>query len=549
MTFSARLRLALALAALLPTALITIIVVVGITEQIKRIENRDAEAACRRFSELLDNASSRIGKNLHAIIDDRNFQLVGWKLAAGGRPDRSYFLPLMTLDFVEYMGLDGAVCLSATRPALIGQKTASSAPVPPEKSAIQMTYENDLHGSHPSLAMTIPTENGSIRGGLFLDGMFGDLASAVTRSTITFTDNRASSGRAGPPREIGTPYRSDGRLCAVPAFDSMWEFFPTVQFEPYSLQSLFANFLTAVAAVILFSLLVVIPAGLYFSSRTRREFDTLTQGAMRVASGDFSQPITSAGEDEFAELADSFNHMMKQLTEYRQRLITSQKIAAWQTIGRRIAHEVKNPLTPIAVAADDLRHSYREGRADFEQVLAECTDTIKGEVHRLKKLIEEFSEFARMPAPEITAVSASEFVQALSVLFRDDLATGRLKIVNDLGQAIMRIDPEQMRQVVINLVKNSLEAGCGRCRVCLSPEKDAMALAIEDDGPGFPKRLLDEGITPYFSTKEGGSGLGLIICQRIVYDHGGTLTLENIMNGGARVRISVPMHDAENPHR
>jgi C4-dicarboxylate-specific signal transduction histidine kinase len=141
-------------------------------------------------------------------------------------------------------------------------------------------------------------------------------------------------------------------------------------------------------------------------------------------------------------------------------------------------------------------------------------------------------------------VTAAEFLQPLTVLFKDDLAAGRVIIDSARPEDIrMRIDPDQMQQVIINLVKNSREAGANVCTLAMTATDDRIEMTVEDDGPGFPPKLLDEGIMPYFSTKERGSGLGLTICQRIVFDHEGTLALDNKTEGGGRVRISLPRYD------
>jgi nitrogen fixation/metabolism regulation signal transduction histidine kinase len=269
----------------------------------------------------------------------------------------------------------------------------------------------------------------------------------------------------------------------------------------------------------------------------------LTGGAERVASGDFSNPVISSGENEFSDLAESFNRMMRQLSEYREKLIISQKIAAWQTIGRKIAHEVKNPLTPISIAIDDLRQSYHEQSPAYEKILDECSETIKGEVNRLKKLIDQFSSFAKMPDPELIDIPAEKFLRDITVLFREEMADGRLVIDNRLDKKPIYLDPDQMRQVIINLIKNSLEAGGRQTNLILDREENSFLAVVEDDGPGMPDKIIEEGPAPYYSTKEKGSGLGLIICQRIVYDHGGTMSIENKLEGGARVIITLPLRN------
>jgi signal transduction histidine kinase len=544
-TFSGRLRLALILAALFPTALITLIVVAGLPQEVKRVEHRDASVACERFTDILNQSIYQIRQNLRFITESREFQLVEWDVIAHKRPDPKYRLPLLSLDFVEYLDSDGMILLSANRPALMGQRLGSDSTGALPDSQPRLVYENDLHGSHPAMALAMATENGRLRGGIFLDGTFKEVASAATRSTLNYVDIRGLNiSKATLPGPVGKPYRTSDTLFAIPVFDSTGEFYPVARFAPYERSALFSNFFTAVLAVTVISLAMVIPAGLYFSSRTRRELDTLAGGAARVAQGDFTRPVTPSDWGEFSDLADAFNTMMKQLTEYRDRLIVSQKIAAWQTMGRRIAHEVKNPLTPITVAIDDLRHSFEEHRPDYEQILRENLDTMKREVNRIKKLVDEFSAFARMPAPHIMAVGSDTLAHDIAALYRDDITEGRLMVTNDLGAGSIRIDPDQFREVIINLIKNSREAGSSSCLVHMKRENERLVVIVEDDGPGFPEKLLKEGITPYFSTKKDGSGLGLVISQRIIFDHDGTLALENKPDGGARVIICLPQSHA-----
>jgi len=545
MTFTGRLRLSLVLAAIFPTALIAIIFLVGLSQQVKRIENREAVAACGRFTELLDNTSERIRKNLQYIIDGREFQVMEWGLENRQQPDPKYQVPLLSLDFVEYIIPGGKVLISANRPALVGLEMTAPDQTPLPGPG-HFVYENDLHGSHPSLALSLPTENGYVRGGIFLDGVFRNLASAVTRSDIDFIDLRDEAAETFVrPGAVGQPYRFEDRLYAVLGYDSLGEHYPLARFIPYEQRSLFADFLTAVTVVTIFSLLLVIPAGLYFSARTRREFERLSDGAVRVASGDFSHPVETLSEGEFDDLAESFNRMMRQLTDYRDRLIVSQKIAAWQTIGRKIAHEVKNPLTPISIAIDDLKDSYRSRPDDYEKILEEGAGAIKREVNRLKKLIDQFASFAKMPPPEFSTFSAAALVSDIAVLFKEEITQGRLEIQNESSDANLHLDPEQIRQVLINLIKNSLEAGGRHCLLQVTTEEGRLALTVEDDGPGLPEKIIKEGPTPYYSTKEKGSGLGLVICQRIIHDHEGAMNIENKSEGGARVVITLPMKDGQ----
>lgn len=536
MTFSNRLRMILLIVAVVPAALIAGIVVIGTSEQIERIESREATQASGHFSELINNSLHRVERNIDYVTKSQPFRIMEMRLESGQRPDPQYRLPILSLDFLEYIDSSGTVMLSAERPALVGRNmTGESA----DASSKFFDYESDLEGRHPSIGVTIPTETGYLRGGIFLDGPFQSLAQAVTRAEIEFIAKDDEYDAAQLP-VAGNPYRTDGKLYAVLLNNDNSRYFIRGYFPSGGQDAVFSNFLTGVGAITIVSLVLVIVASVYFSSRAKREISVLTDGAGRVASGDFSQPVLSDSEGELYDLADSFNTMMRQLTEYRNKLIMTEKIAAWQTVGRKVAHEIKNPLTPISIAADDLYRSYRENQPEFEKILTDCTGTIKHEVDRLKKLIDRFSSFAKMPAPNIKSFSASDFVDEISALYWAKIDTGNIRIENKLHSDQLFADADQLRQVIINLLKNSLEADGAPCLLTINESEKAYLLTVEDSGPGFPDKIINEGITPYFSTKADGSGLGLLICQRIILDHNGSMILENKSDGGARVFITLP---------
>lgn len=535
MTFSNRLRLTLLIVAIVPAALIAGIVVIGTSEQIQRIESREATQACGHFSELLNNSVLRIERNIGYVAGSQAFLIMEMRLESGKRPDPQYRLPILSLDFLEFVDSSSIVLLSAERPALVGQ----TIPMDMTAASTFYVYENDLAGSHPSIGVVIPTEVGFLRGGIFLDGAFQSLAQAVTRSEIDFIA-KDDDYNAGQLPVAGNPYRTEDKLYAILMNNDNSRYFIRGFFPSGGQDAVFSNFLTGVGAITVVSLVLVIVASVYFSSRAKREISVLTDGAGRVASGDFSQPVISESEGELYDLADSFNTMMRQLTEYRNKLIMTEKIAAWQTVGRKVAHEIKNPLTPISIAADDLYRSYRENQPDFEKILTDCTGTIKHEVDRLKKLIDRFSSFAKMPAPEIKSFTATDFVDEISALYRAEIDGGYIRIENKLHSSQLSADADQLRQVIINLLKNGLEADGAPCTLTIDESDRFYSLTVKDSGPGFPDKIVNDGITPYFSTKADGSGLGLLICQRIVLDHNGSMTLENKPTGGAQVVITLP---------
>jgi two-component system nitrogen regulation sensor histidine kinase NtrY len=293
--------------------------------------------------------------------------------------------------------------------------------------------------------------------------------------------------------------------------------------------------------VALGSVAVAVLLGFYISARSKREMDNLVEAFGKVAAGDMNTTVMAYSEDEFAKLADSFSEMMQKLRDSQTKLATTEKIAAWQAMARKIAHEIKNPLTPIGISAEDLRRSYREKLPGFDQTLDQNTRMIKTEVDRLGKLLSEFVAFARMRAPEMRVAALEQMLGEIKTLYGEAIESGRLVIVNRSEKARVRVDADQIKQVMVNLVKNGLEAGDETTvEVTLEDTDSGIRVTVRDNGPGFSDEVLKREFEPYLSTKKDGSGLGLVICQRIVHDHGGTIAIHNRETGGAEVIIDLP---------
>jgi nitrogen fixation/metabolism regulation signal transduction histidine kinase len=281
--------------------------------------------------------------------------------------------------------------------------------------------------------------------------------------------------------------------------------------------------------------------GICVSSRARREFDNLIDAFARVSGGDLSTAVMSYTEGEFAHLADSFSEMTQKLKRSQTQLATAERIAAWQAMARKIAHEIKNPLTPIGISADDLRRSYQENLPGFADTLDRNTRTIRSEVNRLTRLLDEFVSFARMRPPDVRNVDVADALNRVKTLYAEAVTTERLKIDTKTRRRLIRIDDEMLQQLLVNLIKNGLEASSGgTVTVTLEDDANDLVLSVSDNGPGFADKILANQFQPYLSTKKEGSGLGLVICQRIAHDHGGQIELANNKNGGAKVTVSLP---------
>jgi signal transduction histidine kinase len=302
------------------------------------------------------------------------------------------------------------------------------------------------------------------------------------------------------------------------------------------------------AAFALVALVGVVMIGLLVARRTARDLDQLVAGSLAAARGDLDHRVPVRSEDEIGAVAAAFNFMMEDLRSSKERLVIAERIAAWQEIARRLAHEIKNPLTPIQMAMDTLRKTWRKQHPSFGEILEESTTTVMEEADRLKHIVSEFSGFARMPKPEFQRLDLNELVRSALALYQ-----GAAPIEIKLAAGVPRIDADknQLNQVVLNLVENARDAigqrGDGRITVSsrLGEASDRVMLIVEDNGPGIPVDLKDKVFAPYFTTKhgKGGTGLGLAIVHRIVSDHGGRIAVADTPGGGARFAIELPLRN------
>jgi two-component system nitrogen regulation sensor histidine kinase NtrY len=225
-------------------------------------------------------------------------------------------------------------------------------------------------------------------------------------------------------------------------------------------------------------------------------------------------------------------------------LIRAQKVAAWREVARRLAHEIKNPLTPIQLSAERMRRKLSDLDPPRTELVHECTTTIIGEVEALKSLVDEFSQFARMPAPRAVPTDLEQLINDSLSLY-DGLFTD-VSFDRRFAAALpqVRVDPEQMRRVLINLIDNAIEAmnrtGTISIETSHEPQNNLVRLVVCDDGPGIPEGEREKLFLPYYSTKGRGSGLGLAIVRRIVAEHGGSIDVADNVPRGTRFTIELP---------
>jgi two-component system, NtrC family, nitrogen regulation sensor histidine kinase NtrY len=302
------------------------------------------------------------------------------------------------------------------------------------------------------------------------------------------------------------------------------------------------------------SLGIAVLLGLLLAVRITSPLRELESAATRVAGGELSTLITAQSGGEVGKALRAFNRMTAELEHAQARLIRAERIAAWRDIARRIAHEIKNPLMPIQTSIETMRKTHARRHPDFDEIFEESTTTILEEVERLKRIVTEFSRFARMPRPQPAELSVVEVTQHVVGLHSSGDVTVTFETEGEIPR--VRADREQLTQVLVNLVQNAADAarakhpdGGGRAHIVISSAGGGVKIEVIDNGIGIPEAERGRVFEPYYTTKAGGTGLGLSIVHRIISDHGGRIDVDEAEDGGAVFEIHLtregPPQEAE----
>ena len=281
--------------------------------------------------------------------------------------------------------------------------------------------------------------------------------------------------------------------------------------------------------------------------RVTRPVEHLAAAAREVGAGDWRVHVDVNSDDEIGELATAFNNMTRELIEQRERLVQSERVAAWRELARRLAHELKNPLFPLQITVENLLRAREQNPAQFEEVFQESTSTLLAEISNLKGIIGRFSDFAKMPRPELRGIAVNDLARDVVKLFQAQLtAPGRpeIKAALQLDDALPAIqaDPDLLHRALSNLVLNALDAmpTGGTLTVRTSQHDGLVRLEVGDTGSGLTPEECERLFTPYYTTKQHGTGLGLAIVQSVVSDHGGRISVRSQPQQGTTFCIDLP---------
>ena len=330
---------------------------------------------------------------------------------------------------------------------------------------------------------------------------------------------------------------------------------------------LYRGYLNAFGALLGTTMLLTLLLGILLARGVTRRINRLGAAINLVAAGDMSVRVPVTGNDELGDLARAFNDMIGEMAQSRARIEFLQRIGAWQEMAQRLAHEIKNPLTPIQLAVQECHRKYKGDDPRFRALLDTTLEIVEEEVGTLRRLVGDFSNFARLPHAELRDAELREFLrESADQLAALEDAPGdestalhhnvdvRLDVPREPLPAA--IDRQMLRRVLVNLVRNAVQAirdahegesadeakgVFGHVVVSARREGEGAVIAVEDDGPGVPAESRERVFDPYFTTKKDGTGLGLAIVKKIVVEHGGRIEVTKSEKlGGAGFLVHLP---------
>ena len=285
----------------------------------------------------------------------------------------------------------------------------------------------------------------------------------------------------------------------------------------------------------------------WVAARVTRPVVQLAHAAQDVAAGNWDTRVEIHGGDEVAQLAEAFNRMTAELLAQKERLVQTERVAAWRELARRLAHELKNPLFPLQLTVENLMRARTQSPEQFDEVFRESATTLLAEISNLKKIIGRFSEFSTMPQPQLQAVQVNEILAQIVKLYQAQLqAPGRAPIecksefAKNLGT--IAADPDLLHRALSNLVLNAMDSMPSGGTLTLRTRRDYGKVIIEiaDTGSGLTPEECERIFTPYYTSKQHGTGLGLAIVQSVVSDHHGRISVQSEPGRGTTFVIELP---------
>ncbi len=316
----------------------------------------------------------------------------------------------------------------------------------------------------------------------------------------------------------------------------VYKLYRTLQLSSISIPRQFLYAFIALSFIILVGTVFL---ATYFSRKITRSLNELAAGTREIGRGNLDYRIRQHSNDEIGELVKHFNQMAQELKAYQERSIYLERMAAWQEIARRLAHEIKNPLTPIQLTVQEMVDQYSGEDREYAQLLSECHTIISEELENLRRLVHEFSEFGRLPKLQLKEGDIHSLIRDVARLYPHREI--RLEFADSVP--LVEMDEDRIRRVLINLLENAIQADPENHPIIIRTARTEheVIIELEDRGVGIAPEVLAKIFQPYFSTRKGGAGLGLAITRRMVEEHGGSISVESEVSKGTRFDVRLPL--------
>jgi nitrogen fixation/metabolism regulation signal transduction histidine kinase len=288
--------------------------------------------------------------------------------------------------------------------------------------------------------------------------------------------------------------------------------------------------------------------GIWASTLVTRRIAALVSTARRVSHGELDARVELRGRDELAELGSAFNTMLDDLDQTRRQVAYLQRMGVWQDVARRLAHEIKNPLTPIQLAVQQCVSAYKGEATDparFGKLLADTGEIVEEEIEALRRLVDTFRTLGALPKVEAAPLALADVIEELRL---DPTMAARISLEPPAAPVTVRADKLLLKRVLANLIENGIHAGqeagrAGAVVIRWAPRGAAVAIEVDDEGAGVAPELREKIFEPYVTTKSTGTGLGLAIARKLAIEHGGDLAVApaHAPTGGARFVVFLPL--------
>lgn len=596
MTFRRKLIAVFALTVFLSVAAVTWLVSAITRRAFQRSEDERAAALVAQFRREFNRQGEIVAQRVGGIAASEALNRMALALSRAPADSGPYFELARTiaendrLDFLEFVEADGTIVSSAQRPENFGYQENSFATLSAKTNQGFFLEQRELQdGAVLGLLAVASTHVGEqpvyVVGGRRLDQNFLAGLDLPAGMRVLLYQNRSDhfsaasivdpeQPSAGRPADKLQPLIDSVRQSkrdrtgtvhwsGDPAEDEEFHAIPLLGIGSDNGQHLLAILLVgnsrsmyvALMRHIRSAALMAGAAGIvlaillssWTAARVTKPVERLAQAAQEVAAGNWNTYVEVNGADELGQLADSFNRMTTELLKQKERLVQSERVATWRELARRLAHELKNPLFPLQLTVENLVRARQQTPEQFDEVFRESSRALLAEIANLTGVISKFSDFSKMPQPQLRPLQVNEVIDSLLQLFQAQLqAPGHARIACrlELEEHLPPVpaDAELLHRAISNLVLNAIDAmpEGGLLTLRTRDDDDKVLIEVADTGNGLTSDQRERIFTPYYTSKQRGTGLGLAIVQSIVSDHKGRIRVESEPGEGTNFIIELP---------